>query len=409
MSASNAQRSWQGRGLWLGIAALVLLGAGFLAVRMFQQSAQQAAIEEATPAPRQVTVAALGRLEPAGEVISVSGPQGDRISELLVAEGDYVRQGDILAYLETYEERLAERNYAASQLAEAQTRLAAEAQYGNAQVAEARTRLGQIDRPQSLEIEAQQATVRQLEAELDLAETDLERSQSLRAEGAISQQELDQQITEVRRSQEELNNARASLVRLETARSRDLENARAQVQSTQAESTRSQAQIEVDSAARNLELANASLDRTIIRAPSDGEILQIITQTGEAIGETGILEMGNTRQMYVVAEVYETDVGLVELGQKATITSRNGAFDETLTGRVERIGTQIFKNDVLDDDPAANADARVVEVKIRLDQSEPVARLTNLQVDVRIDVDASDGNSAPPVAPVTPTPSPAEE
>lgn len=409
MSASNAQRSWQGRGLWLGIAALVLLGAGFLAVRMFQQSAQQAAIEEAAPAPRQVTVAALGRLEPAGEVISVSGPQGDRISELLVAEGDYVRQGDILAYLETYEERLAERNYAASQLAEAQTRLAAEAQYGNAQVEEARTRLGQIDRPQSLEIEAQQATVRQLEAELDLAETDLERSQSLRAEGAISQQELDQQITEVRRSQEELNNARASLVRLETARTRDLENARAQVQSTQAESTRSQAQIEVDSAARNLELANASLDRTIIRAPSDGEILQIITQTGEAIGETGILEMGNTRQMYVVAEVYETDVGLVELGQKATITSRNGAFDETLTGRVERIGTQIFKNDVLDDDPAANADARVVEVKIRLDQSEPVARLTNLQVDVRIDVDASDGNSAPPVAPVTPTPSPAEE
>ncbi|MBD1868659.1 HlyD family efflux transporter periplasmic adaptor subunit [Cyanobacteria bacterium FACHB-471] len=409
MSASNAQRPWQGRGLWLGIAALVLLGTGFLAVRMFQQSAQQAAIEETAPAPRQVTVAALGRLEPEGEVVNVSGPQGDRISELLVAEGDYVRQGEILAYLESHEERLAERNYAASQLAEAQTRLAAEAQYGTAQVEEARTRLGQIDRPQSLEIEAQQATVRQLEAELDLAETDLERSRSLRAEGAISQQELDQQFTEVRRSQEELNNARASLVRLETARTRDLENARAQVQSTQAESTRSQAQIEVDSAARNLELANASLDRTVIRAPSDGEVLQIITQTGEAIAETGILEMGDTRQMYVVAEVYETDVGLVELGQKATITSRNGAFDETLTGTVERIGTQIFKNDVLDDDPAANADARVVEVKIRLDQSEPVARLTNLQVDVRIDVDASNGNSAPSVAPVTPTPSPTEE
>ncbi|NJL40611.1 MAG: HlyD family efflux transporter periplasmic adaptor subunit [Leptolyngbyaceae cyanobacterium SM1_4_3] len=408
MSASNAQRSWQGRGLWLGIAALVLLGAGFLAVRMFQQSAQQAAIEEAAPAPRQVTVAALGRLEPEGEVIRVSGPQGDRISQLLVAEGGYVQQGEILAYLESYEERLAERNYAASQLAEAQTRLAAETQYGNAQVQEARTRLGQIDRPQSLEVEAQQATVRQLEAELDLAETDLERSQSLRAEGAISQQELDQQVTEVRRAQEELNNARSSLVRLETARSRDLENAQAQVQSTQAESTRSQAQIEVDSAARNLELANASLDRTIIRAPNDGEILQIITQTGEAIGEEGILEMGNTRQMYVVAEVYETDVGLVELGQKATITSRNGAFDETLTGNVERIGTQIFKNDVLDDDPAANADARVVEVRIRLDQSEPVARLTNLQVDVRIDVDESDGNSAPPASPITPTPSPAE-
>ncbi|HIK42598.1 MAG TPA: HlyD family secretion protein, partial [Thermoleptolyngbya sp. M55_K2018_002] len=41
---------------------------------------------------------------------------------------------------------------------------------------------------------------------------------------------------------------------------------------------------------------------------------------------------------------------------------------------------------VLDDDPAANADARVVEVKVQLDDGRPVEALTNLQVDVRIDV-----------------------
>jgi HlyD family secretion protein len=91
--------------------------------------------------------------------------------------------------------------------------------------------------------------------------------------------------------------------------------------------------------------------------------------------------------MYVVAEVYETDISLVSVGQTATITSRNGAFDQTLTGTVEQVGLQIFKNDVLDDDPAANADARVVEVRIRVNQSEVVADLTNLQVDVLIDVD----------------------
>ena len=50
---------------------------------------------------------------------------------------------------------------------------------------------------------------------------------------------------------------------------------------------------------------------------------------------------------------------------------------------------QIFKNNVLDDDPAANADARVVEVKIRLQDSQLVEALTNLQVDVRIDVKSS--------------------
>jgi HlyD family secretion protein len=134
-------------------------------------------------------------------------------------------------------------------------------------------------------------------------------------------------------------------------------------------------------------LAQAKLDRTIIRAPSDGRILKIITQAGEAIGEAGILDMGDTRQMYAVAEVYETDVNLVKVGQPATITSRNGAFDQPLTGTVADIGWQIFKNNVLDDDPAANADSRVVEAKIRLHNSEPVEALTNLQVDVRIDVE----------------------
>ena len=69
-------------------------------------------------------------------------------------------------------------------------------------------------------------------------------------------------------------------------------------------------------------------------------------------------------------------------------SSRNGAFDQPLTGTVERVGLQIFKNDVLDDDPAANADARVVEVMVRVDQSEVIAGLTNLQVDVAIDVES---------------------
>jgi HlyD family secretion protein len=112
----------------------------------------------------------------------------------------------------------------------------------------------------------------------------------------------------------------------------------------------------------------------------------VITKAGEAIGNSGILDLGNTRQMYVVAEVYETDVGLVKVGQPATITSRNGAFETALSGRVSDIGWQIFKNNVLDDDPAANADARVVQVKVKLDNSAPVESLTNLQVDVKIKV-----------------------
>jgi HlyD family secretion protein len=55
-------------------------------------------------------------------------------------------------------------------------------------------------------------------------------------------------------------------------------------------------------------------------------------------------------------------------------------------GTVERISSQISKNDVLDNDPAADVDSRVIEVRIRLNEasSSLVADLINLQVDVEI-------------------------
>ena len=88
--------------------------------------------------------------------------------------------------------------------------------------------------------------------------------------------------------------------------------------------------------------------------------------------------------MYVVAEVYETDVSYVRVGQRATITSY--ALMGMLNGAVDRIGLLIHKRDVLHIDPAADTDARVVEVWIKVDSSPVIAGLTNLQVDVAIDV-----------------------
>lgn len=369
-----------------GVVALGLVGFGVSRLIAANQERKQAAIEAAKPLPERVEVVALGRLEPQGEVIRIGGPTGERISQMKVQQGDQVQSGDVLAQLDSYGERLAERDYAASQLSEAEKRLRAQTHYGQAQIQEAQTRVQQVDRPTNFEIAAQQANVRDLEAQLSLANTDLQRSQNLRNEGAISQQDLDRQVTQVRQLQEQLSSARANLVRLEEKRQTDVGNAQAQVRSQQANLSVAEVEAAVESARQNLKLAQAKLDRTIIRAPRQGRVLRIITHAGEAIGEQGILDLGDTSQMNVVAEVYESDVGLVKLGQPAAITSRNGAFSKPLTGKVSEIGWQIFKNDVLDDDPAANADARVVEVKIRLDNSQPVAALTNLQVDVRIDV-----------------------
>ncbi|MGG6298156.1 efflux RND transporter periplasmic adaptor subunit [Leptolyngbya sp. AN02str] len=373
-------------GLAGGAIALALLGVGMARILNLGQANQTAETEVVTT-PQRVEVVALGRVEPRGEVIRLGGPSGERIQRLDVSQGDDVQRGAVIAVLDSYDERLAERDVAAAQLSEAQQQLRAQTSVGEAQIQEAQTRLQQVEEPSQFELDAQQARARELEASLDLANQDLQRNQRLYAEGAISRQELDRQETQVQQLREQLNNAQASLIRLERSLQAEARNAQAQLQSERASLTLSQVQSAVASAEQNLKLAEARLERTLIRAPQDGRILRILTHSGETIGQDGgVLEMGDTSQMYVVAEVYESDIGLVEPGQQATITSRNNAFDQTLTGTVEQVGWQIFKNDVLDDDPAANADARVVEVKVRLNQGEAVASLTNLQVDVRIEV-----------------------
>lgn len=372
----------------VGVAiALSLTGLGVAKLSMVNSAKTNSTVTHTPPTlPQRQEVVALGRLEPQGEVIRISGPNGERIQRLTVKTGDLVQPGTVLAYLESHEERVAERDYAASQLAEAQKQLIAATNYSQAQIQEAKTQVQQIDRPGTFEIDAQKAAIRNLEAELELAKADLQRNQSLYSQGAIAKQSLDRQLTQVRQLQEQINSAQATLIQLETEWATNLQNAQAQLRSQQANLPRTQAQIAVASATQNLNLANVRLERTLIRAPRSGRILRIIAHEGEAIGESGILDLGNTRQMDVVAEVYETDLQLVKVGQPVTITSRNGAFSQPITGKVVEVGWQIFKNNVLDDDPAANADARVVEVKIRLDNSKPVEGMTNLQVDVRIRV-----------------------
>jgi HlyD family secretion protein len=94
------------------------------------------------------------------------------------------------------------------------------------------------------------------------------------------------------------------------------------------------------------------------------------------------MEIARTQTMYVVAEVYETDIGKITIGQTATISS--DALPGDLTGKVARIGLKIGKKDVFDTDPVAATDARVVATYILLDNGNAVARFTNLQVEVSI-------------------------
>jgi len=86
--------------------------------------------------------------------------------------------------------------------------------------------------------------------------------------------------------------------------------------------------------------------------------------------------------MVAIAEVYETDIGRVKVGQRATVSS--AVLGNDLSGEVRSIQHMVAKQDQLGTDPAARKDARIIEVEILLDDSAAASRLTNLQVDIVI-------------------------
>ena len=126
----------------------------------------------------------------------------------------------------------------------------------------------------------------------------------------------------------------------------------------------------------------AEYERAFVRAPFAGRVIDLTAKTGETAGAGGVLELADVSQMYAIAEVYETDIRWVKVGQKARVTS--DALAKPITGTVTRIRPKVKKLDEIGTDPAARKDARIIEVEVRLDDSKAVAALSLLQVEVEI-------------------------
>jgi HlyD family secretion protein len=127
-----------------------------------------------------------------------------------------------------------------------------------------------------------------------------------------------------------------------------------------------------------------------VRSPFQGQVLKIHTFPGERIGDDGIIDLANNNKIYVVAEIYESDINKIAVGQKATIFSR--ALTEKFQGTLETIGLQIGTRKELNNDPTLGMDARVLEVKIFLDPEyrSRAKNLINLQVDVNINTNINE-------------------
>jgi len=105
-----------------------------------------------------------------------------------------------------------------------------------------------------------------------------------------------------------------------------------------------------------------------LRSPIDGFILGINTRVGERPKNEGILDIGSSQKMEALIEVYESDIDRVFISQNVELSSENGGFQKNLKGKVIRISPKVKQRKVLSTDPTGDADSRIIEVLVKLDQ-----------------------------------------
>lgn len=365
-------------------------------------------------------ISALGRIEPDGKVIKLAASPnmgGAKVEQLLVKEGDKVEKGQIIAILDDYDLKKSEIDKALQDIEVAKANLAIveagvkqgeiDAQKATIKKLEAQlageintnqAKIGRLKAQLDSESQEKKATIDLLNAELENAQIELQRYEQLSKDGAISQSVLDQKTLVFNTTKQQLNQAQASyektvntlLADIKEIEAIDLQSvntlqqqiAEAKANLAKISEVRNvdiiQAQTEVQRAMAIAEKAKIDLELSYIKTPIEGTIIKINARPGENISsDQGVVEIANTQQMLVIAEVYESDINKIKLNQEVTVKSENGAFNGEIKGKVIHISNEIGKKDVLNTDPAADVDARVVEVKIGFSDQDSV-KIANL-------------------------------
>ena len=137
-----------------------------------------------------------------------------------------------------------------------------------------------------------------------------------------------------------------------------------------------------------LRLAQSNLEQCDLKASTAGVVLELMAHAGE-VGKGPVLLLGDTASMAVVAEVDQSSVAELKVGQPAEIE----LFGKRTTGKLARIGQLVGKNRLLSINPIDRTDLRVVEVQVVLDEPGPAAGFVNMQVEVTIVT--GDGSARP--------------
>ncbi|MEM8778438.1 MAG: efflux RND transporter periplasmic adaptor subunit [Cyanobacteria bacterium P01_G01_bin.49] len=350
----------------------ILAGVSVHAIRVFQQSSARNAQSQlpSQPVTRQtlnITVTANGTIEPERS-INLSPKNAGIIKSLLVKEGDVVKKGQILAYMDDSNLQ-GQLTQAKAGIASAKANLekliagnrSEDIAQSEAQLEEAQANLQKLivgNRPQ--DIAQANARLNKAKATFKQAEEDLKRYQELFDSGAISQQSLSTYQTNHDTALAEVEEAEQALKLQKTgSRSEDIEQAQAKVKQLQQsynlmkvgarKEDIEEARAQLNSQQGSLQTILAQIDDTVIRAPFDGVITakyadpgSFVTPSTAGSSDSSSLSssiLSLTANNQVVANVSESNLAKISIGQALKVRA-DAYSDVVFIGKVSQIAAQ---------------------------------------------------------------------
>ena len=314
-----------------------------------------------------VRITASGKVQPV-QSVNISTKSPGLLADLNVEQGDTVKQGQIIARMDNSEIKMRILQYQAN-LAQAKAQLAeSEAGSRPEEIAQAKARVDQAQAQLAIirdgnrlqEIQQAQAQVDSAKASVALTKSRVKRYQDLAKDGAISQDSLEQYVSENSKAKANLEEAQRRLSLLKVGnRNQDIQK-QAAIVNQEKEGLRklengnrpqeiARLKAAVASAEAQLKQQQVQLEDTIIRAPFSGIVTQRYATVGGYVSpaisassnasatSTSIVALA--KGLEVLANVPEVDISQIKQQQKVEITI-DAYPEEVFQGQVRLIAPE---------------------------------------------------------------------
>ena len=335
----------------VAMAAVVAVGFGFRGTQSTAAQYMTARIERGN---LRNTVTATGTLQ-AVTTVQVGSQASGTISALNADFNSKVKKGQVIAQLDPAEAQAqvisarANLEQARASLAQARAGVAqSRAGVGNAQAQTVAAK--STAQNQAAGVLSARANLTVMKAQSDDALAFLRQQESLLKAGVIAQREYDIANTAYKSAQARHEQAEAQLNQAmlseQSATQAGMAQSQSQVQQSQAQVQQSQAQVQaaeaqVQQSQAALQLAEINLKQTTITSPIDGVVVSRDVDVGQTVAAslsapTLFTIANDLKQMQVIANIDQADIGLVEQakGVEFTVDAFPG---DSFSGKIQQI------------------------------------------------------------------------